>query len=179
MAEGLTPCYSYGTYGTNPSNWPAGWNEYWQNHVNVSCDWNAACYRLPTEMEWMYAAKGGGLSADYIYSGSNNIDEVGWCYENWGQYYLLTKPVGGLAPNELGTYDMSGNMWEWCWDIKGDYPAGDQTNPTGAVTGNHRVARGGSWYALASSCTVFVRGEDVANSDGTGRVGFRVVKVFP
>ncbi|MEW6487974.1 MAG: SUMF1/EgtB/PvdO family nonheme iron enzyme [Thermodesulfobacteriota bacterium] len=100
-------------------------------------------YRLPTEAEWEYAARGGPYSQGYRYAGSNNVDEVGWHWYNRGSVY--THPVGRKLPNELGLYDMSGNVWEWVQDWWGYYSAGAQTDPTGPATGSNRVFRGGGW----------------------------------
>ncbi|MDD3579103.1 MAG: SUMF1/EgtB/PvdO family nonheme iron enzyme, partial [Candidatus Cloacimonetes bacterium] len=176
MQEGLTPCYSYSTYGTNPSNWPAGWNTTSANHTNVSCNWSANGYRLPTEMEWMYAAKGGNQSQGYTYSGSNTIGNVAWYSSNSGS---RTHDVGELASNELGTYDMSGNVWEWVWDIYGNYPSGNQTDPTGPTSGSYRVLRGGSWSADANFCAVSYRSGSGAASANDYVIGFRVIRVSP
>jgi len=175
MQEGLTPCYSYGTSGTNPDNWQAGWNTNHLNHTNVSCNWSANGYRLPTEMEWMFAAKGGNQSQGYTYSGSNTIDAVARYSSNSNS---RTWDVGSLASNEIGTFDMSGNVWEWCWDIYGSYPSGSQNNPTGANSGSHRVLRGGSWGSSASSCTVSFRDFYYATVAGSN-IGFRCVRVSP
>jgi len=175
MQEWLTPCYSYSTYGTNPDNWPAGWNTNSANHTNVSCNWTANGYRLPTEMEWMFASKGGNQSQGYTYSGSNDIDQVAWYSSNSG---FTSHTVGTKTANELGTFDMSGNVWEWCWDIYGDYPSGSQTNPTGPTSGYDRVGRGGSWPNYASGCTVSGRGYDYATSSDN-YLGFRCVRVSP
>ena len=175
LQEGLTPCYSYSTYGTNPDGWPSGWNTSNSNHTNVNCNWSANGYRLPTEMEWMFAAKGGNQSQGYTYSGSNTIGDVAWYYSNFS---YTTHTVGTKAANELGTFDMSGNVWEWCWDIYGTYPGGSQTDPHGATSGSDRVLRGGSWYDNAYNCTVSDRLADGA-TDSFYILGFRCVRVSP
>ena len=108
-------------------------------------------FRLPTEAEWEYAARGGKKSKGYKYSGSNNIDDVAWYYENSNN---KTHPVKTKRPNELGIYDMSGNVWEWCSDNYGAYSSSSQTNPTGPSSGSYRVYRGGSWYFNARGCRV-------------------------
>ena len=112
-------------------------------------------FRLPTEAEWEYAARGGDRSKGYKYAGGDNLDEVGWYKDNSGGH---THPVGEKNPNELGLYDMSGNVWEWCQDWYDDYTADSQTNPTGPQSGDDCVLRGGSnWYS-ARYCRVSVRG---------------------
>ena len=103
-------------------------------------------FRLPTEAEWEYAARGGNKSKGYKYAGSNTIDNVAWYKDNSGD---KTHPVGSKAPNELGLYDMNGNVWEWCQDWFGDYSSSAQTNPTGPASGELRVNRGGSFNRLA------------------------------
>ena len=108
-------------------------------------------FRLPTEAEWEYAARGGDRSKGYKYAGSGNLDEVGWYGGNSGKH---THPVGEKKPNELGLYDMSGNVWEWCQDWYGDYTDEAQTNPTGPQSGGIRVLRGGSYWYLARDCRV-------------------------
>jgi len=174
MQEGLNPCYSYGTFGTDPDAWPSGWNTSDGNHTNVSCDWTANGYRLPTEMEWMFAARGGNQSHNYTYSGSNDINAVGWYRNNSGS---TTHTVGTKAANELGIFDMTGNVWEWVWDIYGDYPGDAQTDPHGATSGSNRVYRGGSWGSSAIHCTVSNR--DNHNAPYTNYyIGFRCIRIF-
>ena len=112
------------------------------------------CFRLPTEAEWEYVARGGSKSRGYKYSGSDIIDEVAWYCDNSG---YETHDVATKNPNELGIYDMSGNVWEWCADWDGDYGSGAQTNPKGPSSGSNRVRRGGSWFSGARSCPVSIR----------------------
>lgn len=106
-------------------------------------------FRLPTEAEWEFACRGGNNSRGYKYSGSNYIDNVAWYDGNSGGN---THPVATKSPNELGIYDMSGNVWEWCADWYGKYSSGAQTNPKGPYDGSYRVYRGGSWDSLARNC---------------------------
>ena len=106
-------------------------------------------YRLPTEAEWEYAAKGGKSSKGYTYSGSNDLNSVAWNIDNSGR---KTHAVGGKQANELGVCDMTGNVWEWCSDWYGTYNSYSETNPTGASSVQHRVLRGGSWNASAYYC---------------------------
>ena len=133
--EGLTPVYTI-------------------NETEVECDWTANGYRLPTEAEWEYVARGG---EDHLYSGSNNIDEVAWHWENSGKE---TRTVGLKKSNGFGLYDMSGNVWECVWDWYGNYSSASVTDPTGPKGGSDRVNRGGSW------------GFDARSSQVSRRVGY-------
>ncbi len=130
-----------------------GWND---NEPMVKVSWNDAhayCqwldttaggkFRLPTEAEWEFAARGGNNSQGFAYSGSNTAEECGWIYSNAGG---RTKAAGLKKPNEIGIYDMSGNAWEWCSDWQGSYPSSPQTNPTGPAGGSFKIFRGGSWF---------------------------------
>ena len=153
--EGLTPCYS----GSGD---------------NITCNWNANGYRLPTEAEWEYAARGGINKDDYIYSGSNDINEVAWYIKN---SWRKTHNVGTKKANSLGIYDMSGNVDEWCWDWYDEayYSKSPRNNPTGTSAGADRVVHGGYWYDVSVRCAVFYRshGNQGLRQDN---IGFRVVR---
>ena len=149
--------------GSNPSqhvgnNLPVdyvSWNEC-QEFVTRLNAMTGRNFRLPTEAEWEFAARGGNKSKGYLYSGSNNVDEVAWHTNNSGR---LSQPVATKAPNELGIYDMSGNIQELCYDWYADqYPSEPQTNPTGPNTGIARITRGGCWaWYTTDYCRVTFR----------------------
>lgn len=133
-------------------------------------------YRLPTEAEWEYAARGGNSGKGLPFAGGDVINEVGWYIDNAaGQ----THPVGQKQPNELGLYDMTGNVWEWVWDWYSDsyYNQAAGTDPRGPETGNYRVMRGGAWYNYGNYAQVTTR----QNHDAGFRqnsVGFRVARTY-
>jgi len=171
ISESLKPCYSINgstnpdTWGSVPENSSSEWNL-------ATCDFTANGYRLPTEAEWEFAARGGNNTVFRKYSGSNYADEVAWYNLNSG---MTTHIVGSKQPNELGLYDMSGNVWEFTWDWYGSYSVPDQSNPTGPASGTNRVLRGGSWGGYDYWCSVSYRN---GNYPYMGRPydGFRPVR---
>ena len=132
------------------------------NGTNVSWDSSANGYRLPTNAEWEYACRAGTTTAFYnggitdIECADPNLEQIAWyCGNNWPIGPIEdygTKDVGQKLPNAWGLYDMNGNVYEWCWDWKADYPAGPVTDPVGPDSGELRVMRGGSWYNHARQC---------------------------
>ena len=153
-----------------------------ENHPVVKVSWfGAKAYaehyggRLPTEAEWEFAAKGGNSSSGYTYSGSNTVDDVAWYFTNSGS---ATHPVGTKAPNELGLYDMSGNVWEWTndWYDSNYYSNSPSNDPQGPNSGTNRVIRGGSWNGNAYYCRVANRGGSNPAST-VNYLGFRPVFV--
>ena len=182
IKEGLPPCYTIkgstdpAAWGTSPTS--AGAEDY-DDWKSVTCNFDADGYRLPTEAEWEYAARGGktGItdgSWDNTYSGSTTPDDVAWCYDNSGN---KTHEVGKKQSNSLGLYDMSGNVQEWCWDwnnVSIGYPSGTE-DPAGPDTGSYRVKRGGDWGNSAFYCAVSKRDASTPNSRYFD-LGFRLVR---
>jgi formylglycine-generating enzyme len=176
IKEGLKPYYNTHKNKKDPDNE--------NNDINdikwtVTIDTGANGYRLPTEAEWEYAAGGGQMSRSYTYSGSNFVDEVAWYWQNSGDKKLTgfwswhmiesnhdkTKPVGGRESNELGLYDMSGNVREWCWDW----------HKSDGIEHQGRVWKGGGWLGSDFCCESSFRGSWAANSKSND-TGFRVCR---
>ena len=164
--------------GNNPSNFKGdnlpvenvSWKDC-QKFLSKLNNTTGKSFRLPTEAEWEYAARGGKKSRGYQYNGSNNLSDVAWYDDNSGK---KTHAVGTKQPNELGIYDMSGNVWEWCQDRYGKYSSSSQVNPTGANSGSYRVLRGGSWCSSARVCRSSYRyGSTPGNRDGN--LGLRLI----
>ena len=181
-AEGLTPCYTIRGF-TNPNNWGEVPNDYehparpiWDAAI---CNFSANGYRLPTEAEWEYAARGATNDPDYLYSGSEDISAVAWYHVEGDPIVGSSHPVGKKAPNGIGTHDMSGNVNEWCWDAYGRnyYEDSPQNNPTGPEFINSRVSRGGNWLSEAVVCRVANRSFDNPNS-GYFNHGFRLCRSY-
>ncbi len=137
---------------------------------NVSCDFDSSGYRLPTEAEWMFAVNGGSLEDSFIFSGSDDIADVGWCYD--GVFYG-TRGIMLKKPNSFGIYDMTGNVWEWCWDwykTKGECADESEYYMT-----MKKVSKGGSWGDYPDGCTNDYRGIGDPKSRNPA-TGFRVVR---
>jgi len=177
IAEGLTPAYRIKN-STDPSTWgsvPTSRDTDWDA---VTIDGDSNGYRLPTEAQWEYAAKGGNTGEAFTYSGSDTVGDVAWYSGNNGSSGSAdygSKAVGTKAPNGLGLYDMSGNVYEWCWDWYGTYPSDSQTDPQGASSGSLRVLRGGGW----SNSATYVRSAYRDDTDPYvryGDIGFRILR---
>jgi formylglycine-generating enzyme required for sulfatase activity len=156
--EGLTPAYNI-------------------NGTKVTRNVDATGYRLPTEAEWEYAARGGNTGESYIYAGSDTVDEAAWysANSNIDGTGKKAQPVEGKDPNGLGLYDMSGNVWEWCGDWWKAYGSGEQTDPAGGSSGAYRVIRGGSWSNGAFSLQSAYRYRSDP-SYWSNSLGFRLVR---
>ena len=172
VIRGLSSAYSMDG-STDIDKWgvvPTNSNSTWDAIQIVS---GSTGYRLPTEAQWEYAAKGGNSEpGNFIYSGSNNPEEIGWFRENCNE---STQPVGLKQPNSLGLYDMSGNVWEWCWDWYDVYTSTAKSDPLGASSGAGCVVRGGSWNDSAQGLDLTIRVSYNPLSRGYG-LGFRVLR---
>lgn len=173
LMKNLTPCYKIDRDAKDKMNLSSKDKYRWK----VECDWNADGYRLPTEAEWEYVARAGGRS-DTAFSGSNNINEVAWYFGNSGDensHDYGTHDVGTKKPNALGIYDMTGNVWEWCWDWYAAYDDKFLNNPRGISYGSERVRRGGSWHVKIRRSTMTTRNSRSPGHRST-HYGIRLVR---
>jgi len=163
--EGLTPVYTI--TGRTPA--VAG---YPITAVTVTADWSNNGYRLPTEAEWEYACRAGTTTAWHFGDNESELENYAWYWDNSNS---RTHQVGLKLPNAYGLYDMHGNVWEWCWDWRGSYSSGAQTDPRGAGSGASRVGRGGSWYDSAGYSRSAYRGSDYPYYRDSS-IGLRLVR---
>jgi len=181
VEAGFDPCYAIDKNREDPNNINPSDDMKW----TVRCDFNKNGYRLPTEAEWEYAATGGVESKGHIYAGTSDMDSL-HLYGNYEPFsgddkdgYKYTSPVRSYRPNELGLYDMGGNVWEWCWDWHSIFsPTEPIENPVGAKGGTYRGLRGGSWNFNAEYLEVSDRNR--LYPDSRSRVsGFRLARTLP
>ena len=166
--ENLTPCYTING-STDPDKWgtvPTSRDNTWDA---ATCNFEANGYRLPTEAEWEWLARGG---EEYTYAGSNTVKDVAWYTSNTND--TGTREVKTKAANGYGLYDMSGNVYEWCWDWYGSI--NESTAAAGASSGSNRVHRGGSWFSFADHCEVANRYDYYPFGRDYGLYGMRVVR---
>jgi len=182
-----------GAFVWNGSKWEKHYDANWKkpyitqasNHPVVCITWNDAIsyckwlsnitgenYRLPTEAEWEYAARGGTLQKNPKFSGSNNVYSVAWYFNNSNR---CTHPVGSKSPNSIGLYDMTGNVWEWCSDWYSKYSSNFTVNPNGPSYGTSRIIRGGSFNDLVESVRISKR-DRLEPNIALYMIGFRICK---
>jgi formylglycine-generating enzyme required for sulfatase activity len=174
LIDGLKPVYR--TEGTIEDRVYDDFREQYNlvSYANIICDWNANGYRLPTEAEWEYAAR--GRADEYMDDFADDwyhktLKEIAWF--DWNSK-STTHPVGTKAPNSLGLHDMIGNVEDWCWDWLGDYPSGPVTNPKGPSKGSERAVRGGSYMSFNMMNSI-CRGS-VEPYEREGKFGFRLAR---
>jgi len=168
ILNGLTPCYKIDKSKTDPTNLC---NLDTLRYI-ISCNWNASGYRLPTEAEWEYVSRCGDNYNKLQFSGSNNANDVAWNSKNSEN---KIHPVATKNPNQWGFYDLSGNVFEWCWDYYDIYKKDKKVHPKGAEKGVYRIARGGSFNSDIDACSSTARGGFAPNFKGNN-LGFRIVR---